>query len=57
MFRGYLIYLSQYTEKTTALSFVTIFNLKALTGFAPIFGSLSLVLQIICERTVCSELF
>lgn len=34
-----------------------IFNLKALLAFVPIFGRLSLVLQIICERNVCSELF
>lgn len=34
-----------------------IFNLKARPAFAPIFGRLSLVLQIICERNVCSELF
>lgn len=37
MFRGYLIYLSYCTEKTTALSFVMIFNLKALPGFCTIF--------------------
>lgn len=56
VFRGHLIYLSQYTEKTQ-LSFVMSFNLKAVPGFAPIFGRLSLVLQIIFERNVCSELF